>query len=333
MATPSFKDHFSAHASSYARYRPRYPEALFAYLASLCPAHDLAWDCATGNGQAAHGLAAYFDHVVATDASADQIANAAPHAHVAYHVAPAARSPLAAHTADLVTVAQALHWFDFDAFYAEVHRVLKPGAVVAAWTYGLLQINPTLDALIQRYYSDVVGRYWPPERRLVEDGYRSLPFPFDEIRPPRFTMSLLWTLDDLLGYLGTWSATRRFIDANTTNPVEHIAADLAGAWGDPADTKLIQWTLPVILFIICGIIVGFISDGVTIIEAGIGSVLGQLLAVVLIVYVFKTGSTSWLAFAIGAVPGARNSRISPWRTRSASVTRSCWRRCSSQEVT
>ena len=244
MKPPAFKDHFSAHASAYARYRPRYPEALFAYLAALCPAHDLAWDCATGNGQAAHSLAEYFAHVVATDASADQIANAAPHARVAYQVAPAAQSPLAPHTADLVTVAQALHWLDLDAFYPEVRRVLKPGGVLAVWTYSLIQINPAVDALIERLYHDIVGAYWPPERRHVEDGYRSLPFPFEALEPPAFTMSLLWTLDDLLGYLGTWSATTRYIKTHAANPVEEIAQDLTQAWGDPAAVKPARWTLP-----------------------------------------------------------------------------------------
>lgn len=244
MKPAAFKDHFSAHASAYARYRPRYPEALFAYLASLCPAHERAWDCATGNGQAARGLAPHFAHIVATDASAEQIGHAAPHPRVAYHVAPAAHSPLAAHTADLVTVAQALHWFDLDGFYAEVNRVLKPGGVLAVWTYGLFQVNPALDAVIARYYEDLVGPFWPPERRLVEDRYRSLPFPFEEIQPPDFAMHLEWSLDDLVGYLGTWSATRRFIKAHDTDPVAQIAQALSSAWGDPAETKPVRWTLP-----------------------------------------------------------------------------------------
>ena len=244
MTAPSFKDHFSAHASAYARYRPRYPEALFAYLASLCPVHNLAWDCATGNGQAAHSLAGHFARVVATDASTDQLAHAAPHERVTYQVAPAAQSPLPPHTADLVTVAQALHWLDLDAFYAEVKRVLKPGGILAVWTYGLLQINPALDAIIERLYKDIVGAYWPPERRHVEDGYRTLPFPFEALEPPFFTMSLLWTLDDLLGYLGTWSATRRFMKTHGLDPIVQIAEALTHAWGDPTELKLAQWTLP-----------------------------------------------------------------------------------------
>jgi SAM-dependent methyltransferase len=244
MKPPAFKDHFSAHAAEYARYRPRYPDVLFEYLASLCPANEVAWDCATGNGQAAHGLAAHFARVVATDASADQIANAAPHARVAYHVATAAASPLAARAADLVTVAQALHWLDLDAFYAEVKRVLKPGGVLAVWAYGLLQIDPAVDAVVKRFYEEVVGPYWPLERRLVEDRYQSLPFPFEEIELPAFSMSLAWSLDDLYGYLGTWSATRRFMKTHGANPTDQIADALAEAWGDPDETKLAEWGLP-----------------------------------------------------------------------------------------
>ena len=243
MKPASFKDHFSAHASAYARYRPGYPEALFVYLASLCPAHDLAWDCGTGNGQAAHGLAPHFARIVATDASVDQIANAAPHERIVYHVAPARQAPLDPSSADLVTVAQAIHWFDHQRFYAEVRRVLKPGGVLAVWTYGLLQITPALDAVIRHLYEDIVDAYWPPERRLVEAAYRTLPFPFDEIPPPAFAIDLPWSLDDLLGYLGTWSATQRFMKTHSANPVDHIAEDLTLAWGNLAEKKTTHWQL------------------------------------------------------------------------------------------
>ena len=243
MKPLSFKDHFSTHASAYARYRPGYPEALFVYLAGLCPARDLAWDCGTGNGQAAHGLVPHFARVVATDASADQIANAVPHERITYHVAPAAQSPLETHTADLVTVAQAIHWFDHDRFYAEVRRVLKPGGVVAAWTYALLQITPAIDRAVMRLYEYIVDPYWPPERRLVEAAYRTIPFPFEELQPPAFAIALTWSLGDLLGYLGTWSAVGRFINAHGTNPVDRIAEELTRAWGDPAERKSTHWQL------------------------------------------------------------------------------------------
>lgn len=243
MKPASFKDHFSARAPAYARYRPGYPRALFVYLASLCPARDLVWDCGTGNGQAAHGLAPHFARVVATDASADQIVNAVPHVRIAYHVAPAAQSPLEAHSTDLVTVAQAVHWFDHDRFYAEVRRVLRPGGVVALWTYFLLEVTPAVDAVIARFYDEVVGAYWPPERRHVEARYRTIPFPFEELEPPAFAIEQTWSLGDLLGYLGTWSATGRFMQAHGVNPVEHIAEDLARAWGDAAEKKPSQWQL------------------------------------------------------------------------------------------
>jgi len=243
MKPAPFKDHFSTHASGYARYRPRYPEALFAYLASLCSAHTLAWDCGTGNGQAAHGLAPHFAGIIATDASADQIANAVPHERITYQVAPAAQSPLASGTADLVTVAQALHWFDLDAFYAEAHRVLKPTGVLAVWTYAALQINLEVDAVVHRYYAEIVDRYWPPERRIVEQGYRTIPFPFDEEQPPDITLALEWSLDDLLGYLGTWSATQRFVKMQGTNPLDQIKDALSRAWGTPLEKKQTRWPL------------------------------------------------------------------------------------------
>ncbi|MFQ5572321.1 MAG: class I SAM-dependent methyltransferase [Rhodothermales bacterium] len=239
----SFKDHFSTQASGYARYRPGYPEALFAYLASCCDAHDLAWDCGTGNGQAAHGLAHHFARIIATDASADQIAHAVPHERIAYHVAPAGQSSLTPGSADLVTVAQAIHWFDFDRFYAEVFRVLKPGGVLAVWTYSLMSATPAIDEVVYRYYETIVGAYWPPERRLVENAYRTIPFPFEEQQTPAFHMDLTWSLDDVLGYLGTWSATARFAKAHRTDPVAHIRDDLAEAWGRLSDKKKIHWTL------------------------------------------------------------------------------------------
>lgn len=238
-----FKDHFSGHAAGYARYRPDYPEALFAYIADCCERHTLAWDCATGNGQAALGLAPHFERVVATDASAEQIAEAMPHEQVAYRVAPAEASPLANHSADLVTVAQALHWFQFEAFYTEVRRVLRPGGVLAVWGYNVPRITPAVDAEVARYYDGIVASYWPPERHYFDDDYRSIPFPFDEEPTPEIEMTLTWRLNDLLGYLGTWSATQRYRQAHGTDPVEHIRADLSAAWGDAEAEKSIHWPL------------------------------------------------------------------------------------------
>ncbi len=249
MADAPFADHFSGHAGDYARYRPTYPPALFAYLADLCAGHDLAWDCATGSGQAALGLAAHFARVVATDASAAQIDQATPHPRVVYRVALAHESPLDDASADLVTVAQALHWFDPDSFYAEVRRVLKPEGVFAAWTYGLFHLAPddpvasAVDPLVEAFYRERVGPYWPPERRHVETGYRSLPFPFDEIDAPGFAMEARWTLGDVLGYLRTWSATQRYVQDRGRDPVAEAEPDFAAAWGDPSVRRTVQWPL------------------------------------------------------------------------------------------
>lgn len=250
MASAHFADHFSGHADDYARYRPTYPPELFAYLAAQCAAHDLAWDCATGNGQAALGLADHFDRVVATDASAEQIDAATPHPRVMYAVAAARESPLDDATTDLVTVAQALHWIDPEPFYAEVYRVLKPDGVFAAWTYGLFHLAPddpvadAVDPLIKTFYHDRVGPYWPPERRHIEAGYQSLSFPFKEMDSPSFMLTMAWTLDEVLGYLGTWSATTRYQQDRGHDPVEAMASAFAAAWGDPSTRRTLQWPLP-----------------------------------------------------------------------------------------
>lgn len=244
MSDDTFKDYFSGHAAAYARYRPDYPAELFRLLASLCDEHERAWDCGTGSGQAAHGLLPYFARIVATDASARQLEHAVPHEHITYRVAPAEHSPLASRSVDLVTVAQALHWFDFDAFFNEVRRVLKPGGVVAVWTYGLFSITPPIDAVIERYYADVVGAYWPPERRYVDAGYRTIPFPFDELRLPRLELHAEWDLDQVLGYLGTWSATQRFVAERGTDPLDEVRGALREAWGEAAKRRHVRWPLP-----------------------------------------------------------------------------------------
>ena len=187
--TAKFKDHFSSQSSQYQRYRPRYPQALFEWLAMQTPQHALAWDCATGNGQAALALANYFEKVIATDASDNQIAQCSPHPRVAYRVARAEQAPFADTSIDLITVAQALHWFDQSVFFQEAWRVLKPNAVVAVWSYKMLSIAPEINAIVDHYYHDIVGPYWPAERQLVEQGYAPLPAPFREIRAPDFAMT------------------------------------------------------------------------------------------------------------------------------------------------
>jgi ubiquinone/menaquinone biosynthesis C-methylase UbiE len=242
MFRPSFKDHFSKQAADYAKFRPRYPEELFRWLASAAPDTELAWDCATGNGQAAVELAELFERVIATDASETQVGNAEAHRRVEYRVAPAEESGLKPSTVHLITVAQALHWFDLERFYPEVRRVLKPHGLFAAWAYKLAKIDPTIDAVVDHYYSDVVGAYWPAERALVEK-FEELSFPFPEITTPSFEMVAQWNAEHLVGYLRTWSATQRFIAANQRDPLKEVEQDLRAAWGDPQQRRQIAWPL------------------------------------------------------------------------------------------
>lgn len=246
--TESFKDHFSRVSAAYAESRPRYHADLFAWLAGQCVHHDLAWDCGTGNGQAATRLADHFARVIATDASATQIAEAVPHPRIDYCVAPAEASPLADATADLVTVAQALHWFDLDRFYREVRRVLNVDGVVAAWSYGTFRVEePRIDAAVQHFYAETVGPYWPPERRLVEAGYRDIPFPFTRVPAPDFTMCADWTLAELAGYLRSWSATARYKADKGCDPVAGLEQELASLWGDPGVPRRFEWPLALLV--------------------------------------------------------------------------------------
>jgi SAM-dependent methyltransferase len=239
----NFKDHFSKQASEYTRYRPHYPGPLFQYLAELTIEHQLAWDCATGSGQAALGLTPYFDEIIATDASEKQITNAIAHNKITYLVSPAERTEIDSNAIDLIVVAQALHWFDLDKFYGEVKRVLKAGGVIAAWSYGLLRISPPVDELLDKFYVDVVGPFWPPERKLVDDGYRSIPFPFQEFSSPAFSMEANWSLDHLLGYIGTWSSVQKFKEQNNANPLKGFARDLKQVWGRLEDEKQVRWPI------------------------------------------------------------------------------------------
>jgi SAM-dependent methyltransferase len=238
----SFKDRFSGHAADYRAYRPAYPAELFAFLAGAAPGRDLAWDCGTGSGQAAVALADHFAKVFATDASAEQVRNAEPHPRVEYAVGPAERCPLPDHSADLVAVAQALHWFDLDRFYAEVHRVCRPGGVLAVWTYNFHSVSPAVDAVLHRFRADFVDLYWPPERAWVDAGYRNVPFPFADMPTPPFGMATLWDLPRVLGYLRTWSSTKAFEKARGFDPVERLAPEFAAAWGD-AGGKTVRWEL------------------------------------------------------------------------------------------
>ncbi|MEN6538150.1 MAG: class I SAM-dependent methyltransferase [Mizugakiibacter sp.] len=236
-----FKDHFSGHAAIYRDARPHYPPELYAWLAAQAPARELAWDAGCGNGQATVALAAHFARVVGTDPSAAQVANAEAHARVEYRVEPAEQSSFADGSVDLVNVAQALHWFDHARFYAEVQRVLKPGGVVAATAYADCSVDAAVDAVKDRLYIDMLGAYWPPERPLVDSGYRTLAFPFEEIAAPPFAMRVEWTLAQFLAYLRSWSATQRYLKARGEDPVAVVAPDLAAAWGDADTPREVRW--------------------------------------------------------------------------------------------
>lgn len=225
-----FKDLFSGQAADYAKFRPRYPAKLFDFLASVAPSHERVWDCGTGNGQAAVELARRFDSVIATDPSEKQLASAEPHPRVQYVRASAEQSPLAAQSVDLVTVAQAFHWFRQDEFFSEARRVLKPRGILAIWTYNLPRISPEVDQVVDSLYRGTLDGYWEKARRLVEEGYRNVSFPFDEIQTPAFEMTAEWTVEQFFGYLSTWSALNTYIRKNRRNPLTEIAPRLESAW-------------------------------------------------------------------------------------------------------
>jgi len=240
----SFSDHYSSIASRYASYRPSYPPALFAWLASVAPDRRCAWDCGTGSGQAAVPLADHFAHVVATDPSAAQLKHAASHTGLHYAAMSAERSALAAGSASVVTVAQALHWFDQPAFFAEARRVLVARGVLAVWSYGLLRLHePTLDDIVRRFHGETVGPYWPPERRLVDESYASLELPFDHIEAPPFSMHAEWTLDHFVGYLSTWSAVQRARTATGMDPIPEVVESLRAAWTPDGEARRLDWPL------------------------------------------------------------------------------------------
>ena len=227
-----FKDNFSKHSCIYSKYRPTYPIELFEHLSSLTKVHDLAWDCGTGNGQSALSLTNYFDSVYASDPSEQQIRNAKPHEKIVYKVEKAETPGLKDHSVDLITISQALHWFNFDVFYNEANRVLKKTGVIAAWTYGLPKISREVDKIIQFYHDHIVGQFWQNENTLVANEYKDIPFPFVEIPSPHFKIQKTLSLEQLKGLLESWSATQRFIDQNGFNPIEQIEKDLTKHWGN-----------------------------------------------------------------------------------------------------
>jgi ubiquinone/menaquinone biosynthesis C-methylase UbiE len=234
--------HFAKQAKFYAQFRPDYPHELFAFVASVAPRRELAWDCATGNGQAAVGLAEHFRKVIATDISAEQIAQARLHPRVEYRVGRAEASGLAAKSVDAVTVCQALHWLHVPGFFAEVRRVLVPGGVLVATVYSDAMIaDAALDPLLQHYNKTIAGEYWPPERKIVNEQYRGIVFPFEEIPVPSLELFRDWNLQQLAGYVRSWSATVRYIEKKGKDPTEDLERELAARWGDPNKPKRIVW--------------------------------------------------------------------------------------------
>lgn len=242
-ALSEFSDHFSDRAARYAAHRPTYPAALVDFLASAAPRTRLAWDAGCGSGQLSTSLARRFERVVATDSSAEQLANAPRHPNVHFVRARAEASGLRERIADLAVTAQAAHWFDLDDYYAEARIVGRPGGVIALVSYGVPTVDESIDRVMHRFYGDTLLSYWAPERRHVEDGYRSLPFPFEEIEAPRMEIHVEWTLTDLLGYVATWSAVRALEKAKGHPAIQGFRLELAHAWGSHVSTRSIRWPL------------------------------------------------------------------------------------------
>ncbi|WP_336518126.1 class I SAM-dependent methyltransferase [Pollutibacter soli] len=231
------KDLFSTRSDLYAKFRPTYPEALFHFLASKANAVGRLWDCATGNGQVAGPMSLVFAEVYATDISSSQISNAVQAPNIFYSIQPAEKVDFPGDYFDMITVSQAIHWFNFDAFYHEVARTLKPGGVFAAIGYGMFNVmdDEKTDRETQAFYHDVTGPYWDSERKYVDGHYQNIPFPFLELETPEFSIDKKWTRADLLGYLSTWSAVKNYIRINKKDPIVDLEAQLLRSW--PADQE------------------------------------------------------------------------------------------------
>ncbi|RXG28483.1 class I SAM-dependent methyltransferase [Leeuwenhoekiella marinoflava] len=225
------KDNFSNHAADYAKFRPTYPQELYVYLFDIVQQKSKAWDVATGNGQVAFELSKVFDEVLATDLSAKQLAEAPQLKNIIYRVQTAEERFDDNEQFDLITVAQAIHWFDFDAFYKQVKHHLKPDGIFAVIGYSVLETLGELNTVIQHFYKVITDPYWDPERKYLDENYKSIPFPFKEIEPPKLTMPIYWTVEELLNYLNTWSAVKHYEKANGKNPLRLIQDDVYKHWG------------------------------------------------------------------------------------------------------
>ena len=232
---------FSQSSDQYAKSRPQYPDGLFLYLSKICKEHHRVWDCATGNGQAAVSCTKYFGQVEATDISEEQIKHAISHPKIKYSVSPAEQTSFENESVDLVIVALAIHWFDQEKFFQEVNRVLKPNGVLAVWGYSLLEIEPEINNIIKEDLLKPIDSFWAEGNRQVMNGYRDLILPFDEIQnTPNFVMKIEWNLNQLLAYLRTWSAVKKYITEIGSDPVEKLESKLKTIWGEPEKTKMVQ---------------------------------------------------------------------------------------------
>lgn len=240
----NYQQHFSTNAPEYLRFRPDYPDSLYQFLATLTTEKSCVLDCATGNGQAAVRLAKDFQQVIATDINFTQLEVAPHYPSIQYVCCAAECLPLRSKSVDLITVAQALHWFDFDVFYHEVRRVARPDACIAAWCYSLGKINRVIDSIILYLYDTILGdKYWPAPRRFIDEAYISIPFPFEKKLMPTFTMEKSMDFNQLIGYLGTWSAMKAYQTQTRCDPLTEIMDDLRRAWGKPERIYTIHWPL------------------------------------------------------------------------------------------
>lgn len=225
------KDNFSLHSDQYAKYRPTYPLEFFNYLNSLVPNKQNAWDCGTGNGQVAFELSKKFNHVFATDISQSQIDNASKSDNISYSVQPAEKTNFKDQLFDLIIIAQAIHWFDFEKFYSEVKRTAAENALICVVGYGRIEISENIDSIVGNFYKNIIGKYWDKERKYIDENYKTISFPFQEIQTPNFVNTLHWTLEQLIGYLNTWSAVKHFIKENGHNPIDKLQGELEQFWG------------------------------------------------------------------------------------------------------
>ena len=238
-----FRDYFSSQSKEYAKNRPRYPGEMFKYLASLTPSKELAWDCGTGNGQAALVLAERFERVMATDASAAQIENAFPHERITYLVEASEKTTLRSNSVDLITVGTAVHWFDFEAFYREVRRVGKSTGILAVWTYYFPIIEPEIDHWLEHFYWEILSGFWPERIHYLEERYITLPFPFEEIKPPEFEMQATWELGNMVGFMASWSAVRNLVKAQGEPAFDGPVQELKRIWTKGPRKRKIRWPL------------------------------------------------------------------------------------------